>query len=111
MLVQNKFTKTYIFDYLCPTNIDCTDYIIGLHQGIYKFQLYGAYGGVDQGKISSFIDNKGNWISESLVEEYNGNTKCVNIGSRDGVGGEISGIIKLSHAITAYATIGGHLSK
>ena len=36
-----------------------------------------------------------------------GNAKCNFVGSRGGAGGYISGIIKLPHPITAFATIGG----
>ncbi|EAX96368.1 PE-PGRS protein, putative [Trichomonas vaginalis G3] len=57
--------------------------------------------------MSSFIDSNGNCINDAIVEIYHGNTKCNKVGSRGGAGGYISGIIKLSHRLIAYATIGG----
>ncbi|EAY08788.1 hypothetical protein TVAG_188750 [Trichomonas vaginalis G3] len=57
--------------------------------------------------MSSHIDEEGNCTNEAYVAIANGNTKCNKVGSRGGAGGYISGIIKLSKRITAYATIGG----
>ncbi|EAX88651.1 PE_PGRS protein, putative [Trichomonas vaginalis G3] len=57
--------------------------------------------------MSAHIDKNGKCINDALIAIANGNTKCNLVGSRGGAGGYISGIIKLSHRITAFATIGG----
>ncbi|EAY15065.1 gp13, putative [Trichomonas vaginalis G3] len=57
--------------------------------------------------MSSFMDKNRICISNDIIQLAHGNAKCNQIGSRGGAGGYISGIIKLTHRITAFATIGG----
>ncbi|EAX91030.1 hypothetical protein TVAG_425220 [Trichomonas vaginalis G3] len=100
--------KRYIFRYPCTSNSKCTDYVVSLSAGVYKFELYGASGGSKEGRISTFIDSSGNCMSQSIVSTFGGNTKCKQLNSRGGSGGYISGIIKIFKQTTAFFTIGGH---
>lgn len=103
----SKTNNMYIFDYPCESTFDCTDYVLDISPGVYKFEVYGASGGSDNGQVSSFRFPDGSCISDERVKKVNGNTKCIQKSSIGGAGGYISGIIRISYKIQAFATIGG----
>ncbi|EAX90277.1 loricrin, putative [Trichomonas vaginalis G3] len=57
--------------------------------------------------MSCHIDENLNCINQEIIDQFHGNTICRKVANRGGPGGYISGNIKISKEITAYATIGG----
>ena len=100
---ENKYT----FEYPCESTFDCTDYIIHLPRGTYKFELYGASGGSSQGNVSSYRFPTDQCILDETVHNVGGNTICLRKPNVGGAGAYISGIITLNKDIISYATIGG----
>ncbi|KAI5522505.1 glycine-rich protein family, partial [Trichomonas vaginalis G3] len=103
----DEVTQTYKFDYPCESYSDCTEYVIHLSPGLYKFELFGASGGACTNRTSLFMNSDGNCTHREAAFLYGGNAVCRQIVNRGGAGGYISGIIKILHKITAFATIGG----
>ena len=97
----------YYFNYPCKESHICTDYVIELQAGLYKFQLYGASGGSHAGQTSSFRKPDGSCISDDVVSRVGGNTICNKIDSNVESGGYVKGIILFQSAIKIFATIGG----
>ncbi|EAX89105.1 hypothetical protein TVAG_442620 [Trichomonas vaginalis G3] len=97
----------YIFNYPCENTSDCTDYIVQLSHGTYKFELYGASGGSARDKVSSFRNKNKTCILDEIVEQFHGNTECFQQDSIGGAGGYVSGIITIRTSITSFFTIGG----
>ncbi|EAY12835.1 hypothetical protein TVAG_221880 [Trichomonas vaginalis G3] len=103
----SKRGPAYTFDYPCANSLKCTDYVIDLPKGLYKFELYGASGGTGTGKVSTIHYENGVCLPQELVDQFNGNTKCLDSFDAGGAGGYVSGIISIRKAIQIYATIGG----
>lgn len=106
--VVNKLSNnTYEFNFPCLSNWNCTDYIIDLKSGMYSFQLYGASGGAERDRISTYRYPDLKCKDQSIVSKYNGNTNCLTFGSVGGAAGLVSGIIQFKSQVRLYATIGG----
>ncbi|EAY16473.1 hypothetical protein TVAG_347830 [Trichomonas vaginalis G3] len=103
----SKRGPAYTFDYPCVNSSNCTDYVIDLPKGLYKFELYGASGGSATGKVSTFHYENGVCLSQDFVDHFNGNTKCLDSFDAGGAGGYVSGIVSIRKPIQIYATIGG----
>ncbi|KAI5505953.1 glycine-rich protein family [Trichomonas vaginalis G3] len=99
--------RQYIFDFPCDDTSICTDYVVRLPRGTYKFELYGASGGSARGKVSSYRYENKSCISEETVRLMHGNTECIQQDSIGGAGGYLSGTITLKHPTLSYFTIGG----
>ena len=106
-VAYDQHNNAYTFQYPCTSYSYCTDYVVSLTPGVYKFELYGASGGSYPGVISTYKFSDGNCTDPEIVSKYHGNTHCTFNGSRGGAGGYISGIITISHRLTAFITIGG----
>ncbi|EAY09824.1 gp13, putative [Trichomonas vaginalis G3] len=96
-----------IFDYPCENSSHCTDYIVHMPRGTYKFELYGASGGSSRGNVSSYRDKNKICIPDDIVKLFHGNTECFQENSIGGAGGYLSAVIRLNHPIPTYFTLGG----
>lgn len=106
-LPVSKQENKYIFDYPCEDSASCTDYSIQLPPGIYKFELYGASGGSYTNEVSTYHNESGECIPDSVVKQFNGNTKCLPSFDYGGAGGYVRGLITIKKSTQIYATIGG----
>ena len=97
----------YIFNYPCENTSDCTDYIVQLSHGTYKFELYGASGGSARNKVSSYRNKNKVCILDEIVQQFHGNTECFQQDSIGGAGGYLSATITIRSSITSFFTIGG----
>ena len=64
----------YIFNYPCDNTSFCTDYIVQLSHGTYKFELYGASGGSARNKVSSYTKL---FISCNLIYPFHSNPSLI----------------------------------
>ncbi|EAX88988.1 hypothetical protein TVAG_356230 [Trichomonas vaginalis G3] len=104
-VIEGKFQ--YIFDYPCKSNSVCTDYVLSLAPGVYKFELYGASGGSARNVVSTYRFENNTCISDAVVRRYNGNTACLQMSSIGGAGGYISGKIRIPRETVTFLTVGG----
>lgn len=102
-----KVGNSYIFDYPCEDSSNCTDYAIDLHPGAYIFELYGASGGSTPGYVSTYHFQNNSCLSDTIVQFYKGNTKCLSNYNFGGAGGYVQGTIFLKRHTKIYATIAG----
>lgn len=104
--VLKNSSKVYTILYPCTSTFDCTDYIIHIQPGRYKFELYGPSGGSDPNYMSTY-QNESGCLPDSIVEKVKGNTVCRKVAGRGGAGGYTSGVITFPYATLLFATIGG----
>ena len=99
--------STLVLDYPCTNTVSCTNYLIDLQKGVYKFELYGASAGSNTNSSTTMRTNSGtSCISNEIVNFYGGNTQC-SPNNSPGSGGYISGVITLRRRTTIYAYVGG----
>ena len=106
-LPVSKQDNKYVFDYPCEDSSFCTDYSIELPPSLYNFELYGASGGSFTSEVSTYHYGTGECIHDSIVQQFNGNTKCKSSFNYGGADGYVSGLINIKHLTRAYVTIGG----
>lgn len=103
---QNRENE-YIFEYPCNSSYDCTDYLIKLKAGSYRFELLGASEGALPGVVSTYRDKNTDCTTPNYTDNYKSNTYCLQEASRGGAGGYTSGYITFNTNVDIYATIGG----
>lgn len=104
----SSYQNVYEFFYPCENSSDCTDYSLILSPGFYKFEAYGASGGIpSSSRSSTYLDPKTNKCNDDMVHKYRGNSQCYPNMYSSGAGGYVSATLYLKKETRAYLMIGG----
>ena len=107
--VTQTAQSSLVFDYPCISHSSCTPFLVHLGRGIYRFDLFGASGGIirDQPSSARKEGSQGCLYSDSFIESFGGNAKCNKYSSVSGAGGYASGVIVMHRDVDIYINIGG----
>ena len=102
------FGNSITFKYPCKSSSECTEYVVQIPKGVYRFEAFGASGGYSDScppspKRISATQCQG----QQYVSKYKGNVKCYTNCSSPGSGGYTSAILSLHQEKTFFIAIGG----